>query len=114
MINFIVLFSNDDFKIIISISFQATEHFVKILEIEVHEATLILALENFSLWASKFGQDIPVKFVEWIPKGMALKSSTPAVRSAYLLCLYAALGTSINFDQVITISSFVLLSNLIQ
>jgi hypothetical protein len=66
----------------------------------VHEGTLILALENFSLWASKFGQEIPAKFVEWIPKGMALKSSTPAVRSAYLQCLYAALGSTSNFDQV--------------
>jgi hypothetical protein len=79
---------------------QATDHFVKILETEVHEGTLVLALDNLSLWAAKFAHDIPPKFIEWVPKGMALKSSTPAVRSAYLLCLYAALASSGSFDQV--------------
>lgn len=78
---------------------MATDHFIKILESEVHEGTLIMALENLSMWAAKFGRDIPQKFIEWIPKGMALKSSTAGVRSAYLQCLYGALVSSASFDQ---------------
>jgi hypothetical protein len=72
------------------------------LESEVHEGTLVVALENLTLWAAKFVQEIPVKFIEWIPKGMAVKSATPAIRSAYLQCLFAALGTSSSsYDQVL-------------
>ena len=84
----------------VSSSFQATDHFIKILESEVHEGTLVVAIENLALWAAKFGQEIPPKFVDWFPKGMALKSSTPAVRSAYLVCFYSALGSAPTFDQV--------------
>jgi hypothetical protein len=62
---------------------------------------LVVAIENLSLWAAKYGQEIPAKFVDWFPKGMALKSSTPAVRSSYLICLYSALGSMPSFDQVL-------------
>ena len=72
----------------------ATKHFVKFLEAESHEGTLVLALEQLSLWASKFANCLPDSLVAWFPKGMALKTTTSAVRCAYLLLLGSALHTN--------------------
>ncbi|KAL0272371.1 UNVERIFIED_CONTAM: hypothetical protein PYX00_005366 [Menopon gallinae] len=65
---------------------HATEHFMKVLETEVHEKTLIFALEMLSKWGSKFTQ-VPKKLIDWFEKGMGLKTSTPAVRTAYIDCM---------------------------
>jgi len=72
----------------------ATNHFVKILETEAHEGTLVTALEMLASWAAKFSNEIPAKLIAWFPKGMALKTTTSAVRCGYLLCLASALHSN--------------------
>lgn len=61
--------------------------FVKVLEIEVHEKTLCQALEMLNLWAVKFVDDLPKKLIDAFKNGMALKTSTPIVKIAYLQCM---------------------------
>ena len=66
----------------------ATGHFIKILETEVHEGTLLIALNALGMWVDKFRDgNVPKSFLEWIPKGLALKSATSSVRQAYLQCI---------------------------
>lgn len=48
----------------------ATEHFLKVLETEVHEKTLIHALEMLSKWGAKFTQ-VPKKLIDWFGKGIS-------------------------------------------
>lgn len=40
------------------------DHFIKVLETEVHEKTLCHALDMFALWGTKFGNEIPKKVVD--------------------------------------------------
>lgn len=40
------------------------EHFVKVLQVEVHEKTLCHALEMLSLWTVKFYNEVPKKLVD--------------------------------------------------
>ncbi|KAJ4427091.1 hypothetical protein ANN_24706 [Periplaneta americana] len=67
----------------------AADHFIKVLESEVHEKTLIQALEMLSLWCAKFSNEVPKKIMEWLKKGPGLKTSTAAVRTAYIECMSA-------------------------
>ena len=56
---------------------KTTEHLVKYFESEVHEGTLIQALECLQSWFSKSAcHEVPQVFVQWIPKALALKSVT--------------------------------------
>ncbi|XP_057374386.1 stalled ribosome sensor GCN1-like [Daphnia carinata] len=73
------------------LSCDAAEHFVKILETEVHEGTLIRALSSLLLWANRFAAAIPKTLMEMFKKGMTLKTSTPAVRTGYIRCMAASL-----------------------
>ncbi|KAK6638077.1 hypothetical protein RUM44_008502 [Polyplax serrata] len=74
----------------------ATEHILKVLETEVHEKTLVLALEMLSKWGAKF-TEIPKKLLDWFDKGMNLKTSTPAVRTAYIDCMSSCFhGANLN------------------
>ncbi|KAI9565775.1 hypothetical protein GHT06_009568 [Daphnia sinensis] len=73
------------------LSCDAAEHFVKILETEVHEGTLTQALSSLLLWANRFSAAIPKSLMEMFKKGMALKTSTPAVRTGYIRCMAASL-----------------------
>ena len=74
---------------------KATEHFVKIFENEVHEGTLVHALECLQVWLNKSpGREVPQAFIDWIPKAMALKSVTSNVRTAYFTCLLTGLLAS--------------------
>ena len=76
---------------------SATEAFVKIFESEVHEGTLIHGLECLQTWFSSGScREVPEVFVKWIPKGLALKSVTSGVRTAYFVCLLEALTNSIS------------------
>ncbi|XP_049938173.1 eIF-2-alpha kinase activator GCN1 [Schistocerca serialis cubense] len=68
---------------------QAADHFIKVLDVEVHEKTLIHALDMFSLWCSKFSNEVPQKVIDWLKKGPGLKTSTAPVRTAYIGCMSA-------------------------
>lgn len=70
----------------------ATDYFIKILETEVHEGTLLITLESLGYWAERYRDGkLPTALLEWIPKGLALKSSTSSVRQAYLQCIKSAI-----------------------
>ncbi|KAK4018137.1 hypothetical protein OUZ56_000207 [Daphnia magna] len=73
------------------LSCDAAEHFVKILETEVHEGTLTRALSSLLLWANRFTAAIPKSLMEMFKKGMTLKTSTPVVRTGYIRCMTASL-----------------------
>ena len=75
-----------------TICVKVTEHFVKIFESEVHEGTLVHALDCLQTWFLK-SQDrqVPQVFIDWLPKGLALKSITSKVRTAYFSCLFSSL-----------------------
>lgn len=61
----------------------ATEHILKVLETEVHEKTLVLALEMLSKWGAKF-TEIPKKLLDWFDKGM----STFCTLKSVLNCIF--------------------------
>ncbi|XP_021942062.1 eIF-2-alpha kinase activator GCN1, partial [Zootermopsis nevadensis] len=69
----------------------AAHHFIKVLDVEVHEKTLIEALEMLSLWCNKFNNEVPKDVMDWLKKGPGLKTSTAAVRTAYIECMSACL-----------------------
>lgn len=46
------------------------EHFLKVLETEIHEKTLVHALEMLSKWGAKF-TEVPKKLIDWFAKGMS-------------------------------------------
>lgn len=72
------------------LSCDTADHFVKILESEVHEGTLNQALASLSLWAARLGGQAPKPLMEIFKKGMTLKTSTPIVRTNYIRCMTAA------------------------
>nr|CAD7392316.1 unnamed protein product [Timema cristinae] len=81
---------------------SAADHFIKVLDTEVHEKTLIHALEVFSLWCTKFSNEVPNKVLDWLKKGPGLKTSTAGVRTAYIGCMSACfngntLGQGVDF-----------------
>ncbi|XP_076236761.1 lethal (3) 80Fj [Calliopsis andreniformis] len=78
----------------------ACEHFIKVIETEVHEKTLIHALEMMSLWTNKFTNTIPKSVVDTFKKGMTAKTSTAAVRTAYIRLFFSTPVTS--YSGVIT------------
>ncbi|XP_046621828.1 eIF-2-alpha kinase activator GCN1 isoform X1 [Neodiprion virginianus] len=67
----------------------ACTHFIKVLDTEVHEKTLIHALEMMVLWCNKFANEVPKIVIESFKKGMAAKTSTPSVRAAYIKSLFS-------------------------
>ena len=73
------------------LSCDATEHFVKVLETEVHEGTLNQALASLLLWTTRFTNAIPKSLMDMFKKGLTLKTATPAVRTAYIRCMAASL-----------------------
>lgn len=64
--------------------------YVAILKQEVHEGTLVCALDTLSLWSAKFTTEVPSKLCDWFQAGLALKASTTAVRCAYMRWLNTA------------------------
>ena len=68
---------------------------MKLFESEVHEGTLIQGLDCLQTWFSKSAcHEVPPIFIQWIPKGLALKSVTSNVRTGYFQCLLEALLNS--------------------
>lgn len=68
----------------------ACEHFIKVLETEVHEKTLIHALEMMALWTNKFANNVPKCVIDAFKKGMTAKTSTAIVRTAYIKLFFSA------------------------
>nr|XP_031848654.1 eIF-2-alpha kinase activator GCN1 isoform X2 [Nomia melanderi] len=68
----------------------ACKHFIKVLESEVHEKTLIHALEMMALWSNKFVNNVPKSVIDAFKEGMNAKTSTSAVRIAYIKLLFSA------------------------
>lgn len=77
-----------------SLSEQVLEKMVKVLETESHEGSLVQALSCLGSWATKFTTDLPKKLIDFIPKGMSLKTSTTSVRAAYIRCLLGCITSS--------------------
>ena len=70
----------------------ALENLIKSLGTEAHEGSLVEALATLNAWMKKFRQgQISAKFVEWVGKALAMKTSTTLVKSAYLRCVFTAL-----------------------
>ncbi|XP_072658860.1 stalled ribosome sensor GCN1 isoform X1 [Canis lupus baileyi] len=66
-----------------------TELFIPFLQQEVHEGTLVHAVSVLALWCNRFTTEVPKKLTEWFKKAFSLKTSTSAVRHAYLQCMLA-------------------------
>uniref|UniRef100_A0A8B9G4V9 GCN1 activator of EIF2AK4 n=1 Tax=Amazona collaria TaxID=241587 RepID=A0A8B9G4V9_9PSIT len=73
-----------------ALSGTITELFIPFLQQEVHEGTLVHAVSVLALWCVRFTTDVPKKLVEWLKKAFSLKTSTSAVRHAYLQCMLAS------------------------
>ncbi|XP_072839500.2 stalled ribosome sensor GCN1 [Pogona vitticeps] len=72
------------------VSGTMTELFIPFLQQEVHEGTLVHAISVLALWCHRFTTEVPKKLVEWFKKAFGLKTSTSAVRHAYLQCMLAS------------------------
>ncbi|KAI2568264.1 GCN1 activator of EIF2AK4 [Homo sapiens] len=66
------------------------ELFIPFLQQEVHEGTLVHAVSVLALWCNRFTMEVPKKLTEWFKKAFSLKTSTSAVRHAYLQCMLAS------------------------
>ncbi|XP_006865512.1 PREDICTED: translational activator GCN1 [Chrysochloris asiatica] len=66
------------------------ELFIPFLQQEVHEGTLVHAVSVLALWCNRFTTEVPKKLLEWFKKAFSLKTSTSAVRHAYLQCMLAS------------------------
>nr|XP_017516713.2 eIF-2-alpha kinase activator GCN1 isoform X1 [Manis javanica] len=65
------------------------ELFIPFLQQEVHEGTLVHAVSVLALWCNRFTTEVPRKLTEWFKKAFSLKTSTSAVRHAYLQSMLA-------------------------
>lgn len=46
------------------VALVAVDHFLKVLEVEVHEKTLCHTLDMLALWGAKFTNELPKKLVD--------------------------------------------------
>ncbi|KAG0719257.1 eIF-2-alpha kinase activator GCN1 [Chionoecetes opilio] len=77
-----------------ALSVKVLDRMTKVLETESHEGTLLQALTALSAWTAKFTNDIPQKLIDFVPKGMTLKTSTASIRAAYVRCLQGCVTSS--------------------
>ncbi|KAL7986757.1 hypothetical protein Chor_013040 [Crotalus horridus] len=68
------------------LSGSMVELFIRFLQQEVHEGTLVHAISMLALWCGRFLTEVPQTLVEWFKKAFSLKACTSAVRHAYLQC----------------------------
>ena len=74
-------------------------HFIKVLETESTDTALVVALESFSTWVKKFRENAASsQLTDFLAKGLALKTSTSPVRSAYFQLILTAILSSGNPD----------------
>ncbi|XP_076859564.1 stalled ribosome sensor GCN1 [Brachyhypopomus gauderio] len=64
--------------------------FIPFLQQEVHEGTLVHAIAEMSRWTARMTVDVPVVLRDWLKKAFTLKTSTSAVRHAYLQAMLGA------------------------
>ncbi|CAH0556041.1 unnamed protein product [Brassicogethes aeneus] len=72
----------------------ASDSFIKVLEIEVHEKTLCSTLTMLTLWTLKLTNEVPKKILDGLKNGMNLKTSTPMVKTAYVECVLSTLTSN--------------------
>lgn len=46
------------------LALTACEHFIKVLNVEVHEKTLSFALDMMSMWCKNFNNEVPQKVID--------------------------------------------------
>nr|XP_055023389.1 eIF-2-alpha kinase activator GCN1 [Misgurnus anguillicaudatus] len=73
-----------------SLSCSVTVMFIPYLQQEVHEGTLVHAVSVLSQWTARLTVDVPSELKEWFKKAFTLKTSTSAVRHAYLQSMIGA------------------------
>ncbi|MEQ2249950.1 translational activator of GCN4, partial [Ilyodon furcidens] len=64
--------------------------FIPYLQQEVHEGTLVHAVSVLSQWSSRLTVEVPATLLDWFKKAYNLKTSTSAVRHAYLQTMLQA------------------------
>ncbi|XP_056152960.1 eIF-2-alpha kinase activator GCN1 [Lampris incognitus] len=64
--------------------------FIPYLQQEVHEGTLVHAVSMLSQWSGRFTTEVPTALLDWLKKAFTLKTSTSAVRHAYLQVMLGA------------------------
>lgn len=86
----------------------------------VHEGTLVHAVSVLALWCNRFTTEVPRKLTEWFKKAFSLKTSTSAVRHAYLQCMLACFRGEMpplhgrpSLPGILTVPSFPLRSTLL-
>ncbi|XP_073766133.1 stalled ribosome sensor GCN1 [Danio rerio] len=73
-----------------SLSSSVAVMFIPYLQQEVHEGTLVHAVSVLSQWTSRLTLDVPSELRDWFKKAFTLKTSTSAVRHAYLQAMIGA------------------------
>ncbi|XP_038201038.1 eIF-2-alpha kinase activator GCN1 [Arvicola amphibius] len=66
------------------------ELFIPFLQQEVHEGTLVHAISVLALWCNRLTTEVPKKLTDWFKRVFSLKTSTSAVRHAYLQCMLSS------------------------
>lgn len=56
----------------------------------VHEGTLVHAISVLALWCNRLTTEVPKKLTDWFKRVFSLKTSTSAVRHAYLQCMLSS------------------------
>ncbi|XP_030646777.1 eIF-2-alpha kinase activator GCN1 [Chanos chanos] len=64
--------------------------FIPFLQQEVHEGTLVHAVSVLSHWTGRLSVEVPAALIDWFKKAFTLKTSTSAVRHAYLQAMLGA------------------------
>ncbi|TRY60563.1 hypothetical protein DNTS_026976 [Danionella cerebrum] len=73
-----------------SLSSSVALMFIPYLQQEVHEGTLVHAVSVLSQWTARLTVDVPSELRDWFKKAFTLKTSTSAVRHAYLQAMIGA------------------------
>ncbi|KAK7933152.1 hypothetical protein WMY93_004048 [Mugilogobius chulae] len=73
-----------------TLSSAVTVMFVPYLQQEVHEGTLVHAVSVLSQWSNRLTVEVPSALLDWLKKAFTLKTSTSAVRQAYLQTMLGA------------------------
>ncbi|XP_066545283.1 stalled ribosome sensor GCN1 isoform X2 [Amia ocellicauda] len=73
-----------------TLSTQAIDLFIPFLQQEVHEGTLVHAVGVMAQWSGRMTVQVPPSLLTWLKKAFTLKTSTSAVRHAYLQSMLGA------------------------
>lgn len=63
------------------------DQFIKVLDNEMHEKTLVHAIQMLTLWCSNLKKSIPKTLIVWFIKGYDKKSSVLSVKLSYMDCM---------------------------